>query len=149
MDPGALGGRAPDGRGVASTDLRPEQRRVLLRTRGLGRGRAPPGSGVGTTDRGGVPLTRRRGRGLQALVAWAIVTTPATGWSDSGVARVEHEPIPPGDPIYKLENVLISPHCADHTKDWLNDAMRFFIQQYDRFRTGQPLENIVEKHLGY
>ena len=56
---------------------------------------------------------------------------------------------PPGDPIYKFENVLVSPHCADQTKTWLRQAMRFFLQQYDRFSTGQPLENIVEKHLGY
>jgi hypothetical protein len=27
--------------------------------------------------------------------------------------------------------------------------MRFFLQQYDRFSNHQPLENIVEKHLGY
>jgi phosphoglycerate dehydrogenase-like enzyme len=61
----------------------------------------------------------------------------------------EQEPIPPGDPIYKLENVLVSPHCADHTKDWLDQAMRFFLLQYERFCDGQPLQNIVEKHLGY
>jgi phosphoglycerate dehydrogenase-like enzyme len=61
----------------------------------------------------------------------------------------EQEPIPPGDPIYKLGNVLISPHCADHTKDWLDRAMRFFLEQYERFSAGQPLENVVEKHLGY
>jgi phosphoglycerate dehydrogenase-like enzyme len=61
----------------------------------------------------------------------------------------EQEPIPAGDPIWKLDNILISPHCADHTKDWLDDAMRFFLKQYDRFRKGEPLENIVRKHLGY
>jgi phosphoglycerate dehydrogenase-like enzyme len=67
----------------------------------------------------------------------------------AGLDVFEKEPIPAGDPIWKLENVLISPHCADHTKDWLNDAMRFFLQQYERFRKGEPLENIVQKHLGY
>jgi phosphoglycerate dehydrogenase-like enzyme len=61
----------------------------------------------------------------------------------------EHEPIPPGDPLWKLGNVFISPHCADHTKDWLNDAMNFFLKQYERFRNDEPLENIVQKHLGY
>jgi phosphoglycerate dehydrogenase-like enzyme len=61
----------------------------------------------------------------------------------------EHEPIPPGDPIWKLDNVFISPHCADHTKDWLNDAMRFFLKQYERFRNDEPLANVVQKHLGY
>ena len=44
----------------------------------------------------------------------------------AGLDVFETEPIPAGDPIYRLENVLISPHCADHTKDWLNQAMRFF-----------------------
>ena len=30
-----------------------------------------------------------------------------------------------------------------------SNAMQFFLQQYDRFSNNQPLENIVEKHLGY
>jgi phosphoglycerate dehydrogenase-like enzyme len=67
----------------------------------------------------------------------------------AGLDVFEQEPIPAGDPIWKLDNVLISPHCADHTKDWLNDAMRFFLAQYSRFEKGEPLENIVQKHLGY
>ena len=67
----------------------------------------------------------------------------------AGLDVFEQEPIPPGDPIYHFENVLLSPHCADHTKDWLNRAMRFFLLQYDRFSSGQPLENVVDKHLGY
>jgi phosphoglycerate dehydrogenase-like enzyme len=67
----------------------------------------------------------------------------------AGLDVFEKEPIPAGDPIWKLDNVLISPHCADHTKDWLNDAMRFFLTQYSRFEKGEPLENIVQKHLGY
>jgi phosphoglycerate dehydrogenase-like enzyme len=61
----------------------------------------------------------------------------------------EQEPIPTGDPIFKLDNILISPHCADHTADWLDDAMRFFIAQYERFSAGQTLQNVAEKHLGY
>lgn len=67
----------------------------------------------------------------------------------AGLDVFEKEPIPDGDPIYKFENVLVSPHCADHTKDWLNDAMRFFLAQYQRFAKGEPLENVVQKHLGY
>jgi phosphoglycerate dehydrogenase-like enzyme len=61
----------------------------------------------------------------------------------------EEEPIPTGDPIYTFENVLVSPHCADQTTVWLQHAMQFFLLQYERFSKGQPLENIVEKHLGY
>jgi phosphoglycerate dehydrogenase-like enzyme len=61
----------------------------------------------------------------------------------------DHEPLPAGHPFYKLENVLLSPHCADHTPDWLDNAMKFFIEQYERFRKGEPLLNIVNKKLGY
>jgi phosphoglycerate dehydrogenase-like enzyme len=61
----------------------------------------------------------------------------------------DKEPLPHGHPFYKLENVLLSPHCADHTPDWLDNAMRFFIAQFERFHRGEPLLNIVDKKLGY
>jgi phosphoglycerate dehydrogenase-like enzyme len=67
----------------------------------------------------------------------------------AGLDVFEQEPLPAGDPMYKLENVLLSPHCADHTKEWLNRAMRFFIQQYHRFAVNDPLDNLVNKTLGY
>ena len=61
----------------------------------------------------------------------------------------DQEPLPQGHPFYQLENVLLSPHCADHTPDWLDNAMRFFVAQFERFRKGQPLLNVVDKKLGY
>jgi phosphoglycerate dehydrogenase-like enzyme len=61
----------------------------------------------------------------------------------------DREPLPDAHPYYTLENVLLSPHCADHTPEWLADAMRFFLDQFGRFQTGQPLLNIVEKQRGY
>jgi phosphoglycerate dehydrogenase-like enzyme len=41
-----------------------------------------------------------------------------------------------GTSAVKLENVLLSPHCADHTADWQDQAMRFFLEQYGRFEEG-------------
>jgi len=67
----------------------------------------------------------------------------------AGLDVFEHEPLPAGHPLYKLENVLLSPHCADHTADWQDQAMRFFLEQYARFEKGEPLKNIVNKRLGY
>jgi phosphoglycerate dehydrogenase-like enzyme len=67
----------------------------------------------------------------------------------AGLDVFEQEPIPHDDPIWSYENVLVSPHCADHTKTWLRDAMRFFLAQYERFTRGEPLQNVVEKQLGY
>lgn len=61
----------------------------------------------------------------------------------------DEEPLPQGHPFYSLENVLLSPHCADHTPEWHQDAMRFFLAQLERFRSGEPLLNLVDKRLGY
>jgi phosphoglycerate dehydrogenase-like enzyme len=59
------------------------------------------------------------------------------------------EPLPPEHPFYGLENVLVSPHCADNTPGWLEGAMRFFLENLQRFRDGQPLLNQVDKGRGY
>jgi phosphoglycerate dehydrogenase-like enzyme len=61
----------------------------------------------------------------------------------------DQEPLPQGHPFYSLENVLLSPHCADHTPDWQDNAMRFFLAQLERFRHGETLLNVVNKTLGY
>ena len=67
----------------------------------------------------------------------------------AGLDVFDEEPLPQDHPFYGMENVLLSPHCADHTSDWLEQAMRLFIQQYERFRSGQPLLYVVDKKLGY
>lgn len=61
----------------------------------------------------------------------------------------EVEPLAQDSPLWDMDNVLISFHTADHTKDWLNDATTFFIEQFGRWRTGQPLQNVVDKRAGY
>jgi phosphoglycerate dehydrogenase-like enzyme len=61
----------------------------------------------------------------------------------------DREPLPAGHPLFSLDNVLLSPHCADHTPDWLERAMTFFLEQYGRYRKGEPLLNVVDKTLGY
>jgi len=61
----------------------------------------------------------------------------------------DSEPLEPGHAFYGLDNVLLSPHCADHTPDWLERAMRFFLDNFARFVRGEPLLNVVDKRLGY
>lgn len=59
------------------------------------------------------------------------------------------EPLPADHPFWKMENVLVSPHCADHTATWTDEAMQFFIENVFRFVKGEPLENLVNKKAGY
>jgi phosphoglycerate dehydrogenase-like enzyme len=55
------------------------------------------------------------------------------------------EPLPPEHPLWQLDNVLISPHTADHTEDAHLRAMNFYIENLRRFRGGESLENVVDK----
>ena len=61
----------------------------------------------------------------------------------------EQEPLPPDHPFWRMENVLISPHTADHTKDWEANTMEPFLENVRRFRDGEVLLNPVDKRLGY
>jgi phosphoglycerate dehydrogenase-like enzyme len=67
----------------------------------------------------------------------------------AGLDVFTQEPLPQGHPFYSIENVLLSPHCADHTMDWLDQAMEFFLENFERYRKGEPLRNVVNKKLGY
>jgi len=55
------------------------------------------------------------------------------------------EPLPQDHPLWQLDNVLLSPHTADHTADAHDRAMRFFVENLRRFQSGDSLENVVDK----
>ncbi|MCS7315623.1 MAG: D-2-hydroxyacid dehydrogenase [Bryobacterales bacterium] len=61
----------------------------------------------------------------------------------------EREPLPENHPFYALDNVLLSPHCADHFPGWKRRAMELFLENFERFRRGLPLRNLVDKRSGY
>jgi len=61
----------------------------------------------------------------------------------------ETEPLPEASPFWKLDNVLLSPHCTDHTPTWQRESVEFFVENFRRFAHGKPLENVVDKEAGY
>jgi len=61
----------------------------------------------------------------------------------------ETEPLPASHAFWRLPNVLLSPHCADHVPGWVDEAMRVFLRQLDRFRRGEALRDVVDKARGY
>ena len=61
----------------------------------------------------------------------------------------DQEPLPAGHPFYSLENVLLSPHCADHTATWMEEAIQLFFENLELFRAGKPLKNLTDKRSGY
>ena len=46
----------------------------------------------------------------------------------------------PGDASLRAKDTLL---------DWMERAMQFFLDQFERFVKGEPLMNVVDKKLGY
>lgn len=61
----------------------------------------------------------------------------------------DQEPLPPGHPFWTMDNVLLSPHCADNTATWMDDAMDLFVENFDNWTNGAELVNVVDKRSGY
>jgi phosphoglycerate dehydrogenase-like enzyme len=61
----------------------------------------------------------------------------------------DEEPLPAGHPFWSLDNVLLSPHTADHTDTWLQEAVELFLENYRRFAAGEPLLNVTNKQAVY
>jgi phosphoglycerate dehydrogenase-like enzyme len=59
------------------------------------------------------------------------------------------EPLPEENPLWSFDNVLLTAHCADHVEGWVESAVVFFVEQFNRWRSGEPLQNIVDKRAGY
>lgn len=89
------------------------------------------------------------GRG-PVVVEDALVYALNQGWIRGAVLDVfDVEPLPMEHPFWAMENVLLSPHCADNTATWLNQAMQLFLDNFALYAAGQPLKNVTVKELGY
>jgi phosphoglycerate dehydrogenase-like enzyme len=79
----------------------------------------------------------------------ALVAALERGRIRAALDVFETEPLPAGHPFWRLDNVLLSPHCADHHEGWRARSMEVFLSNFRRFAAGDPLENVVDKRAGY
>lgn len=61
----------------------------------------------------------------------------------------EVEPLAFDSPVWSLPNVIVSPHCCAVYDDWAMQAFDLFLENLDRWHSGQPLHNIVDPKRGY
>lgn len=59
------------------------------------------------------------------------------------------EPLPAEHPLWTTEGVLVSPHMSGDRFGWQEALVDVFLGNLHRWRSGQPLHNVVDKQLGY
>jgi phosphoglycerate dehydrogenase-like enzyme len=61
----------------------------------------------------------------------------------------ETEPLPRDNPFWRMENVILTPHCSSVYEGWERRSIEMFCDNVDRWRRGEPLDNIVDPARGY
>lgn len=59
------------------------------------------------------------------------------------------EPLPAGSPLWRLPNVILTPHVAGATPHYLERALELFVENLRRYLAGRRLRNLVDSQLGY
>jgi D-2-hydroxyacid dehydrogenase (NADP+) len=67
----------------------------------------------------------------------------------AGLDVFETEPLRPDNPLYNLDNVIISPHVAGVTPYYWERMAKLFVENFKRFLAGEELEKKVDKARGY
>ncbi|WP_280267892.1 D-2-hydroxyacid dehydrogenase [Nocardia wallacei] len=62
---------------------------------------------------------------------------------------VDPEPLPPGHALWDLPNVQLTPHNSGDVVGWRGDLVAAFAENFRKWIDGRPLENVVDKRLGY
>ena len=89
------------------------------------------------------------GRGSTVVEA-ALVRALQEGTIAAAALDVfEEEPLPPDSPLWDLPNVVVSPHMAGDAAGWREGVVELFIENLERYLTGNPLRNVVDKRLGF
>ena len=67
----------------------------------------------------------------------------------AGLDVFAEEPLPGDSPFWTMENVIITRHYAGSTPNYEDRAMELFLENLERYTTGKPLRNLVDRDRGY
>ncbi|MFJ3716801.1 D-2-hydroxyacid dehydrogenase [Streptomyces sp. NPDC090057] len=59
------------------------------------------------------------------------------------------EPLAGDSPLWDLPGLVVSPHMSGDTVGWRDELGLQFVELYERWAAGRPLQNVVDKKRGY
>jgi len=74
----------------------------------------------------------------------ALATALSSGRLRGAVLDVfSSEPLDPDNPLWSLENAILTPHISSVWEGWQRAAAEIFVDNLRRYRAGEPLRNVV------
>ncbi|MFC4334469.1 D-2-hydroxyacid dehydrogenase [Salininema proteolyticum] len=89
------------------------------------------------------------GRGELVVTEDLIAALRANEIAGAALDVFDTEPLPADSPLWRMENVLVSPHMSGDAVGWRSVLVERFAENFDLWRAGRPLQNVVDKNLGY
>ncbi len=89
------------------------------------------------------------GRGRVVKLAALVDALRSKQIAGAALDVFEQEPLPADHPLWDMENVIITPHSAGFSAHREDRRLEVLRENLQRFATGQPLRNVVDKAAGY
>jgi phosphoglycerate dehydrogenase-like enzyme len=67
----------------------------------------------------------------------------------AGLDVTDPEPLPKEHPLWKFDNVVITPHIATQSDRMAERTEALIVDNWKRFLAGEPLRHKVDKQKGY
>jgi phosphoglycerate dehydrogenase-like enzyme len=89
------------------------------------------------------------GRGVIVDLADLTAALRAGEIAGAGLDVFETEPLPADHPLWKMENVILTPHVAGYSPHIAERHLGVLLDNIGRFRRDEPLRNVVDKARWY
>lgn len=89
------------------------------------------------------------GRGVIVDLQDLVAALQAGEIAGAGLDVLEIEPLPAHNALWKMKNVIITPHIAGCSPRIAERHLDVLLENIRLFRSGQPLRNVVNKRLWF
>jgi phosphoglycerate dehydrogenase-like enzyme len=96
---------------------------------------------------GSILVNLARGRILDEAALIDALKNGPLGYAALDVFQTE--PLPEDSPLFDLRNLVMTPHIAGNFPDYTKKVNESFLNNLERFVSGMPLNNVVDKRRGY
>ncbi len=89
------------------------------------------------------------GRGRSTVTADLVKALQSKSLYGAGLDVTDPEPLPADSPLWRMDNVIITPHVAAAGGDSMRRTTAIAVENLRRYLAGEPLLNVVDMRAGY